>query len=212
VVGRGTGPGRRSANPRACCRRRTSAPQVPAAVGVPGAEGVACPAIRPGSPEKGRRGCGGRSGIEHGREQVHGPSLALLLLLRSAHGLAIRVLFELGQKCGYRLLHAQFWMSPPDDCAVNLPDAGTVGRDGNCELASGVRSSIPMTDSAFARYPWRPRPGALHRAAVGTEHGSLPAWALPLAAWQSGNGAMQARPTRLRPVAREPRAAAARRP
>ena len=30
-----------------------------------------------------------------------------------------------------------------------------------------------------------------------------------LAAWQSGNGAMQARPTRLRPVAREPRAAAA---
>ena len=41
---------------------------------------------------------------------------------------------------------------------------------------------------------------------------AAPASLLALAAWQSGNGAMQARPTRLRPVAREPRAAAARRP
>ncbi len=32
---------------------------------------------------------------------------------------------------------------------------------------------------------------------------------LTLAVWQSGNGAMQARPTRPRPVAREPRAVAA---
>ena len=40
-------------------------------------------------------------------------------------------------------------------------------------------------------------------------HVAAPAALLALAAWQSGNGAMQARPTRLRPVAREPRAAAA---
>ena len=40
-------------------------------------------------------------------------------------------------------------------------------------------------------------------------HVAAPASLLALAAWQSGNGAMQARPTRLRPVAREPRAAAA---
>ena len=38
---------------------------------------------------------------------------------------------------------------------------------------------------------------------------AAPAALLALAAWQSGNGAMQARPTRLRQVAREPRAAAA---
>ena len=38
---------------------------------------------------------------------------------------------------------------------------------------------------------------------------AAPASLLALAVWQSGNGAMQARPTRLRPVAREPRAAAA---
>jgi Domain of unknown function (DUF4192) len=43
-------------------------------------------------------------------------------------------------------------------------------------------------------------------------HVAAPAALLALAAWQSGNGAMQARPTRLRPVAREPRAPAARRP
>ena len=40
-------------------------------------------------------------------------------------------------------------------------------------------------------------------------HVAAPAALLALAAWQSGNGAVQARPTRLRPVAREPRAAAA---
>ena len=62
VVGRGTGPGRRSASPRACSRR-TSAPQVPAAGRASaGAEGVACPAIRPRSPKEGRRGCGGQAG------------------------------------------------------------------------------------------------------------------------------------------------------
>ena len=38
---------------------------------------------------------------------------------------------------------------------------------------------------------------------------AAPAALLALAAWPSGNGAMQARSTRLRPVAREPRAAAA---
>ncbi len=41
---------------------------------------------------------------------------------------------------------------------------------------------------------------------------AAPAALLALAVWQSGNGAMQARPTRLRPMAREPGAAAARRP
>jgi Domain of unknown function (DUF4192) len=40
-------------------------------------------------------------------------------------------------------------------------------------------------------------------------HVAAPAALLALAAWQSGNGAMQARPIRLRPVARELRAAAA---
>ena len=40
-------------------------------------------------------------------------------------------------------------------------------------------------------------------------HMAAPAALPALAVWQSGNGVMQARPTRLRPVAREPRAAAA---
>src|SRR6478735_6686311 len=44
---------------------------------------------------------------------------------------------------------------------------------------------------------------------LGGDHVPGPGFPPGLAAWQSGNGAMQARPTRLRPVAREPRAAAA---
>ena len=38
-------------------------------------------------------------------------------------------------------------------------------------------------------------PGDANGAVARAKDGSLPAWALPLAAWQSGHGAMRARPT-----------------
>jgi len=69
-----------------------------------------------------------------------------LLLLRSAHGLAIQALFELGQKCGYGLLHAQFWMFPPDDCAVSHPT----------RLAfEGVAWLALLTAALAGAYSWR---------------------------------------------------------
>ena len=68
---------------------------------------------------------------------------------------------------------------------------------------------ISAPDRMRAPVVYDDNPGDANGVAVGAKDGSLPAWALPLAVWQSGNGAMQARPARLRPVAREPRAAAA---
>ena len=72
---------------------------------------------------------------------------------------------------------------------------------------------LRVMDDAWARTdpaPWRLWTDLVRRTCAG--HVVAPAALLALAGWRSGNGAMQARPTRLRPVAREPRAAAARRP
>jgi len=70
-----------------------------------------------------------------------------------------------------------------------------------CLGSGGSRVSAVVTDVA-GNVVRRAQPGYV----------TAPASLLALAAWRSGNGAVQAWPTRLRPVAREPCAAAARRP